>query len=38
MEGGEKTPLGEDRILLSEMVFYGRHGTLPAEHGASLSS
>jgi dihydroneopterin aldolase len=22
----------EDRILLEGMVFYGRHGTLPAEH------
>lgn len=24
--------MSEDRILLSEMVFHGRHGTLPAEH------
>ena len=24
--------MSEDRILLSEMVFYGHHGTLPAEN------
>ena len=24
--------MSEDRILLSDMVFYGRHGTLPAEN------
>jgi dihydroneopterin aldolase len=24
--------VSEDRILLSDMVFYGRHGTLPAEN------
>jgi dihydroneopterin aldolase len=24
--------LGEDRILLTDMVFHGRHGTLPAEN------
>lgn len=24
--------MSEDRILISEMVFHGRHGTLPAEH------
>jgi hypothetical protein len=25
--------MSEDRILLSDMVFHGRHGTLQAEHG-----
>ena len=24
--------MSEDRILLADMVFHGRHGTLPAEH------
>jgi len=24
--------MGEDRILLTDMVFHGRHGTLPAEN------
>ncbi|HEX6711277.1 MAG TPA: dihydroneopterin aldolase [Rubrobacter sp.] len=24
--------MNEDRILLSDMVFHGHHGTLPAEH------
>jgi dihydroneopterin aldolase len=24
--------VSEDRILLTDMVFHGRHGTLPAEH------
>jgi 7,8-dihydroneopterin aldolase/epimerase/oxygenase len=24
--------MNEDRILLADMVFHGRHGTLPAEH------
>ena len=32
--------MSEDRILLADMVFHGRHGTLQAEHEslASLSS
>jgi dihydroneopterin aldolase len=29
MEGGAT---GEDRILLTDMVFHGHHGTLPAEN------
>jgi dihydroneopterin aldolase len=29
MDGGA---MGEDRILLTDMVFHGRHGTLPAEN------
>jgi dihydroneopterin aldolase len=28
----DRDPLGEDRILLTDMVFHGRHGTLPAEN------
>jgi dihydroneopterin aldolase len=32
MEGGEKARVSEDRILLSDMVFHGHHGTLPAEN------
>lgn len=28
----DREPVGEDRILLTEMVFHGRHGTLPAEN------
>jgi len=24
--------MGEDRILLTDMIFHGRHGTLPAEN------
>ena len=32
MESGEKARVSEDRILLSDMVFHGHHGTLPAEN------
>jgi 7,8-dihydroneopterin aldolase/epimerase/oxygenase len=32
MEGSEKQAMSEDRILLTDMVFHGRHGTLQAEH------
>lgn len=31
MNRSERNTLSEDRILLEGMVFYGRHGTLPAE-------
>ena len=31
MHRNEKNVVSEDRILLEGMVFYGRHGTLPAE-------
>ena len=31
MNRGEKNAASEDRILLEGMIFYGRHGTLPAE-------
>jgi 7,8-dihydroneopterin aldolase/epimerase/oxygenase len=31
MHHGEKNTASEDRILLEGMIFYGRHGTLPAE-------
>ncbi len=32
MEGGEEARVSEDRIILSDMVFHGHHGTLPAEN------
>ena len=28
----DRGPVGEDRILLTEMVFHGHHGTIPAEN------
>jgi dihydroneopterin aldolase len=28
----ERDTISEDRILLTDMVFHGRHGTLPAEN------
>ena len=28
----DRNPVSEDRILLTDMVFHGRHGTLPAEN------
>lgn len=31
MDHREKNTTGEDRILLEGMIFYGCHGTLPAE-------
>jgi dihydroneopterin aldolase len=31
MDHREKNTASEDRILLEGMIFYGRHGTLPAE-------
>jgi dihydroneopterin aldolase len=31
MDSSEKNAVSEDKILLDGMIFYGRHGTLPAE-------